>query len=98
MHLFLASPLGTPAKHFLSFQSWLFLLRKSGGDSSRGQGEYPGLHRLSVPFKRERGKEAKQQSGSGVVLAGMRTGLLGYGLCTNEMHLLVPKHPCTVLE
>lgn len=29
---------------------------------------------------------------------GVRTGLLGYGLCTNEMHLLVPKHPCTVLE
>lgn len=30
--------------------------------------------------------------------AGIRTGLLGYGLCTDEMDLLVPKHPCTVLE
>lgn len=59
----MASPLGTPAKHFLSFQAWLFLLRKSGGDSSLGQGECPALHRLSVPFKRERGREAKQQSG-----------------------------------
>lgn len=63
VHLFLAGPLGAPAKHFLSFQNWLFLLRNSGGDSSLGQGERLALHRLSVPFKRERGKEAEQQTG-----------------------------------
>lgn len=63
VHLFLASPLGAPAKHCLSFQAWLFLLRKSDGASSLGQGECLALHQLSVPFKRERGKKAKQQIG-----------------------------------
>lgn len=63
VHLFLASPLGAPAKHHLSFQAWLFLLRKSDGALSLGQGECLALHRPSVPFRRERGKKAKQQTG-----------------------------------
>lgn len=63
VHLFLASPLGAPAKHYLSFQAWLFLLRKSGGAWSLGQGECLALRQLSVPFKRERGEKAKQQLG-----------------------------------
>lgn len=61
VHLFLASPLGAPAKHYFSFQAWLFLLRKSDGASSLGQGECLALHQLSVPFEKERGKKAKQQ-------------------------------------
>lgn len=48
--------------------------------------------------KEERKPSSKVRVRSGVLLAGMRTGLLGHGLCTNEMHLLVPKHPCAVLE
>lgn len=59
----MANPLGTPAKHYLSFQAWLFLLRKSDGASSLGQGELLALHQLSVPFKREGGKKAKQWIG-----------------------------------